>query len=252
MIVVLSVDPALQSRWQRLLKQAAVQEAKALGESIILVHPGQKPNWEKLSQKLGRYASRLVVGEGIALPKERPWRRMDNSRLKEKILSNTLCSFSDSMDQVGLYDPEGRHTVLAWELAQVFPRVRVWCRFRERYDALCGDLMEQLGAAVELTSTWDGLMGCPLIGAMDAPPLKLRWDGTLLLTEKAELPPLCGTLRQNLKLAIPTELLELCPADVDPQELYLAVLQQNRTIPPGLCYLVLEEPGAVREIEKFF
>ncbi len=251
MIVVLSADPALQSPWQRLLKQSVVREVNVLGESVMLVHPGQKPNWEKLSRKLGRYASRLIVGEGIVLPNERPWKRLDNSKMKEKILCSTLCSFSDSMDWVGLYDPEGRHTVLAWELAQVFPRVTVWCCFRERYDALCGDLMEQLGAAVELTSTWDGLMGCPLIGTMDVPPIKLRWDGTLLLTEKALLPPLCGTLRQNLQLPVPTEILELCPTDVDAREVYLAILQQSREVPPNLRYLVLEEPAAAQSMEKF-
>lgn len=248
MIVVLSEDSRIQSRWQRFWKQSGLQETSALGESIMLIHPGQKPNWEKLARRLGRYTGRVVCGSGVQLPKERPWKAFDSSKLKEKLLCNTLCSFRDSLNWVGLYDPEGKRTVTAWELAQVFPRVTVWCRFRERYDSLCGSLMEQLGAAVELTSVNDGLLGCPLIGAMDVPPVYLRWDGTMLLCGRAELPPMSGVLRQDLRIPVPRELLAVCPADVDPMELYLALLHEGRReLPPDLCYDLLGQQESASE-----
>lgn len=248
MIVVLTADPALQNWWTNLWNRPVFREITVLGESIMLVHPGKRPDWDKLSQKLGRYSSRLLVGEGIELPKERPWKRMDNSKMKEQILCNTLCSFSDSLSWVGLYDPEGKLCVTAWELAQCYPRVTVWCRFRERYQSLCGDLMEQLGAAVELTSDWEGLMGCPLIGAMEAPAFRLRWDGTLLLCGRTEIPPVSGQLRQDLQIPLPPEVQEAVPTDVNAMELYLAVLKErgrgrgNPEFPDDLCYNVLE-PG---------
>ena len=252
MILVLTADPSLQNPWQRFWKRPSFREVSAMGESIMLVNPGSKPQWDKLSQKVGRYAGRVVAAQDIDLPKERPWKRQDNSKMKERILGNTLCSFSDSLDWVGLYDPEGKRNVLAWELAQCYPRVTVWCRFRERYQALCGDLMEQLGASIELTQCWDGLMGCPLIGAMEMPDFRLRWDGTMLLTARADFPPISGTLRHDLQIPIPEELLSICPGDVDPMELFLAVLKEKRQeIPTDLCYQVLEVPALIGQIEKF-
>ncbi len=245
MIVVLSRDPALQNRWQRLWRQPSIREVDMLGESVMLVHPGTKPNWEKLARKLGRYAGRVLAGEGIQLPKERPWKPLDVSKVEERLLSATLISQAEQQDWVGVYDPEGKLTMLTWELAQHFPRVTVFCSFRERYHSLCEDLLEQLGAAIEVSSHWEALAVCPLIGSMSSPDFRLHWQGIFLLPGKGELPPIegrTGTLLQQLPLPIPPELLPLCPMDLSPQSLYLALLKEGRVkAPEGLTYLLPEE-----------
>ncbi len=252
MILVLSRDASLRTVWQHWLNCPVIREKEALGKSIMVVHPGREPKWPKLAQKLGRYASRVVCPAELELPKERPWKRLDSSKIREQILSNTFCRFSQQLEWVGLYDPEGRHTILAWELAQCFPRVTVWCRFRERYDSLCSDLMEQLGAVLELTSAWEGLMGCPLIGAMEPPEFRLRWDGDFILPGRWDIPPISGSLHQDLALPVPEELLRICPKDIDPRELYLAFLKEERkAVPQELCYLLPRSNQESASIEKF-
>ena len=252
MILVLSRDPTLRNPLQKWLDRSVIREREVQGESIMLLHPGMKTDWQKTAQKLGRYASRVICPQSIELPKERPWRRMDCTKVKEKLLTNTLCSYSDRLEWVGVYDPDGRHTMMVWELAQHFPRVTVWCSFRERYASVSEELMEQLGAAPELTCNWEGFMGCPLIAAMEAPEFRLRWDGEMLLSGSCDVPPLMGTLRQNLRLEVPQEWREICPCDLDPQELYLAFLQESRkAIPKDLHYQTDIAPEDAGEIEKF-
>lgn len=252
MILVLSADPTLQNFWTNFWNKPCIKECSAQGESILLLHPGRNPKWSKLAQKTGQYASRIIVGRGITLPKERPWKRQEFTKQKEKILLNTLRSKADETDWVGLCDPEGKLTMLAWELAQSFPRVMVWCEFKERYQSLCEALMKELGAAVELTNSREGLMGCPLIGAMEAPPFRCQWDGLLLLTGKTELPPLSGELRQELRISVPEDVKKAAPSDVDPMELYLAILKEKRQeIPPNLCFELQEDSADINTFEKF-
>lgn len=265
MIVVLTAEPGKRSFWARFRKQASFQECKVLGESVMLVYPGEEPNWDKLAQKLGRYASRVLVSPGnqrekagIRLPKQRPWHTLDNSKIKEQILCNTLCHLSEQYDWVGLYDPEGKLGLLVWELVQHFPRVTVWCRHRERYQALCHDLMEQFGAVIELTAAQNGLEGCPLLAAMEPPAFGIHWDGLLLLCGKTEIPHFRGRLQQELKVPLPEEAFFTLPPDVDRQELYLAIRQEQRRRQgtgtaaqrENLCFL-LESEGEEPRIEKF-
>lgn len=252
MILVITKDLKLQNRWSNFWNKATLRECSAMGESIMLLHPGKKPNWNKLAQKAGQYASRVLCGDTVELPKERPWKRQDHRKMKEKILLNTLCSYSEQEEWVGLCDPEGKLCMLAWELAQRFPRVTVWCQFRERYQSLCELLLEELGAVLELCSSREGLMGCPIIGAMEAPPFRCQWDGLLLLVGKTDLPPLSGELRQNLRIAIPDELQAVTPCDVDAMDLYLAIMQENRqTVPNDLCFEISKGYGVNSIIENF-
>ena len=248
MILVISKDPSLQNRWTNFWNKATFRERLTMGESIMLLHPGRKPNWTKLAQKAGQYASRVICSSAIELPKERPWKQQDNQKMKEKILLNTLCSFSDKEEWVGLCDPEGKLCMMAWELAQSFPRVTVWCEFRERYHSLSKLLLEELGAALELCSSREGLLGCPVIGAMEAPPFRCQWDGLFLLVGKAEFPPLSGELKQQLRIPIPEELQEVTPADVDAMELYLAILREN---PADLCFIVNQQDNEQTSFENF-
>ena len=252
MILVLSSDPDLQNYWTKFTGKYTMKECIAQGESILILHPGRKPNWSKLARKTGQYASRVVLGKGMLLPKERPWKQQDFSKQKEKILLNTLCSKSKDTDWVGLCDPEGKLTMLAWELAQCFPRVTVWCEFKERYQPLCDILMKELGAAIELTNSREGMMGCPLIGAMEAPPFRCQWDGLLLLVGRTELPTLSGELQQELSFPVPTDVREAAPADVDPMELYLAILKEKRQVlPADFCYILHEKKTGAESFEKF-
>ena len=117
---------------------------------------------------------------------------------------------------------------------------------------MCEALMKELGAAVELTNSREGLMGCPLIGAMEAPPFRCQWDGLLLLTGKTELPPLSGELRQELRISVPEDVKKAAPFDVDPMELYLAILKEKRQeIPPNLCFELQEDGADINTFEKF-
>ncbi len=252
MILVLSADPSLQNWWTNFRNKASIQERSAQGESILLLHPGRKPKWKKLAQKTGQYASRVVVGQNIELPCERPWKRQDHSKMKEKILLNTLRAQSENTDWVGLCDPEGKLCMLAWELAQCFPRITIWCEFKERYQPVRTALMKELGAALELTSSREGMMGCPLIAAVEAPPFRCQWDGLMLLVGRTELPPLSGELRQELRIPVPDDVRKAAPADVDPMELYLAILREKRQdIPMDLCFELQEGEANLSSFEKF-
>lgn len=243
MIVLLSQDPGLQTPWQRFWRRAAVREVEALGEGILLVHPGQKPKWAKLERRLGHYAGRLVPSR-VPLPEERPWHHLDLGRAREKVLGNTLCAQEEQFRWVGLYDPQGRHCVLAWELAQHFPRVSVYCRQRERYQPLQENLLDQLGALLELSASWEALLDCPLVGALEAPEPQLRWRGLLLYPGSGASPREEGQLGQDLQLLIPPELRAICPSDVDPRDLFLAILQSRRSPQLGdLCYLLPRDPA---------
>ncbi len=242
MIVVLSRDPSLQSLWQRFWKKSVIKEVNILGESVMLLHIGQKTDWTKFAQRLGRYAGRVVAGESIPLPEERPWKRLDVRKVEEKLLCDTLCRMEEGQDWVGVYDPEGELKTMVWELAQHFPRLSVWCREREKYDILCEDLLEQYGAAIERSSHWEGLKDCPIIGSMTTPDFRLCWQGLFLLPGKAEIPLIdgrSGSLCQQLQLPIPKEVEENCPCDLSPQSLYLALLKEGKVPwPEGLSYLI--------------
>lgn len=251
MILILSRDKTLQNPWQRLMKRSVIREREALGESFMLVHPGQNPNWVRLAQRLGRYASRVVCSEEMDLPQSRPWRRMDCSSIEEQIMGNTLCSFSEQLDWVGLYDPQGIHQQLAWRLLQHFPRVTLWCRERQAYQDISETMMEELGAAPELTCDWNGFADCPLIGALEIPEFRLRWKGKLLLSGRSDIPHLQGILCDDLPLTVPQELLSICPNDLDPRKLYLAFLKENsREVSQTLRYLIPEKEAS-SNIEKF-
>lgn len=243
MIVLLSQDPGLRNAWQRFWRRGAVREVEALGEGVLLVHPGQKPQWRKLERRLGRYAGRLVPS-GVALPGERPWRNLDLGPAREKVLGNTLCAQEEQQRWVGLYDPQGRHCVLAWELAQHFPRVSVYCRQRERYQPLQESLLDQLGALLELSASWEALLDCPLVGALEPPEPQLRWRGLLLYPGSGARPREEGRLGQDLQLLIPAEVRAICPGDVDPRDLYLAILQSRRSpLLEELRYILPRDPA---------
>ena len=124
--------------------------------------------------------------------------------------------------------------------------------FKERYQPLCDILMKELGAAIELTNSREGMMGCPLIGAMEAPPFRCQWDGLLLLVGRIELPTLSGELQKELSFPVPTDVKEAAPADVDPMEFYLAILKEKRQVlPADFCYILREKKTGAESFEKF-
>ena len=65
MILVLSRDPTLRNPLQKWLDRSVIREREVQGESIMLLHPGIKTDWQKTAQKLGRYASRVVCPQSI-------------------------------------------------------------------------------------------------------------------------------------------------------------------------------------------
>ncbi len=245
MVVVLSRDPSLQNYWQRIWKQVSIKEEKILGESVMFVHPGEKPDWNRLAKKLGNYTERVVVGQGIELPPTSFWKSMDVSAVQEKILGTTICDLGRQEDHIGIYDPEGSLAELVLELAQYFSRITVFCPCEEAYEKLGKNIFEQEGTSIELSSAWDGLMDCSIIGSMVSPNFRLRWKGIFLLPGETEIPPISGWtgyLFKELRLQVPNEVKKLCPSDVTPKNLYLALLKEGRVkAPAGLRYLLPED-----------
>ncbi len=245
MVVVLSKDPSIQNYWQRLWRRISVKEEKILGESVMFVHPGEEPDWDKLAKKLGNYTERIVVGKGIELPDTEQWKPMDVCAVEEKILGDTICDLAGRDENIGIYDPEGRLQALVEELAEAFSKITVFCPLEEAYENLCKNIFEQQGTSIELTSAWDGLMDCSIIGGLTPPNFRLRWRGIFLLPGETEIPPISGwtgSLFKELRLPVPNELKKLCPLDVPPKSLYLALLKEGRVkAPEGLRYLLPED-----------
>ncbi len=229
MVVALTAERDGLNRWQRWWNHTVVLDKPVQDAVVNIVYIGKKTNWDRLQQKIGRDSTHVVAGKEVSLPQTRLWKRFDSSRQKEEILTRTLISLRSSTDQIGLWDPLGRMQRTAWCLAQVYPRVTVWCQCREKYRAVAQQLMEEQGASLQITQGQELWQECLIMGAMEQPPDQISWKGLLLLAGPRRSMHQQGMLLHSLQVDVPPEISAICPKDIEEQELYLSLCQEQRT-----------------------
>lgn len=132
----------------------------------ITDHTVGRPHWELLTQAVGRAATRLVVTGEEEPPRGSGLRLYDPSIFAGRMTAmagvQLLRSLPDKGRQtsVALVDEDGLFTWCAGELARRCLLLRVYTRRPDRYNTLCRELMEEIGANLVLADDPQGLSGC--------------------------------------------------------------------------------------------
>ena len=178
--------------------------------------------WSILQQACGRYANRVLLQDGIVLPKESGLTIARLPAFEKQVLVATACSAiaetrSPMCRQIlGLVDAAGDFADQLEELLKYYTCVKVLTHAIERYLQQSRQMMEHFGAPVIVSSEPGVLRDCVVILApspadmagLPRAPAPVIAGGSELLRA-----PHDGV--SNLRIVPPTPVLEACPQGVD-------------------------------------
>lgn len=132
----------------------------------ITDHTADHPHWDLLARAVGRAATRLVVAGEEEPPRGSGLRLYDPSTFAGRLTAVAGTQLLRGMGEasrrtaVAMVDEDGLFTWCAGELARHCALLRVYTRRPDRYQALCRELMEGIGASLMLTDGPEGLRDC--------------------------------------------------------------------------------------------
>lgn len=173
MFVVLTIrreEKGLLARMGELLGRGPleVRRRSFLGNGYyhIIDHTAERPHWELLARAVGRAATRLVVAGEEEPPRGSGLRLYDPSTFAGRLTAMAGVQLLRGLGEEGrraiiaMVDEEGLFTWCAGELARQCALLRVYTRRPDRYQNLCRELMEGMGASLLLTEGPEGLGDC--------------------------------------------------------------------------------------------
>lgn len=149
--------------------------------------------WDKILQKVGRCASRILAREDLILPERVPFRRFTPEYLPLCTAENTLCEIlklSEIRPQkisLGIHDPNG---ALRGRLSALVPYcsdLRIVTNKTNDFEEECRRILENSGAGITRTDDLSALRSCNLILCRDASLIPAT-DGFLFSAMPSPLP----------------------------------------------------------------
>lgn len=122
-------------------------------------------DWEEICDKCGRYAARMIMPEGIAIPGGCPAERFVPSLMPALLNFNTAAELlgtaalpPDSFS-LTLADREGRLSSALPRLLPLSSKIRVITERPEKFTAVCAEIYESCGASVMLRPIYEKASG---------------------------------------------------------------------------------------------
>jgi hypothetical protein len=193
---------------------------------------GGKIDWEAVERICGSYAGKLLLPEGLELPKDGRLGRLPLRRFHEQVLVRTACDLVDRTRMpmyrrvLGLVDPQGKHAALLTELLKHFTSVKVLTGEAAIYREASYQAMEELGAPVLLAEDFGSFRDCVLVAAPSA--VYTGMEATL------PCPVLCGDAFvaagrferiDSLQAAVREPVRACCPQAIRPHDFAAALYE---------------------------
>lgn len=209
--------------------KAHLDEAEALGAPFGLIRAAARqgvPDWGRIEALADRFADRMLLPDGVIPPEDSLIAGLRCPRHEKRVLLETACALIQRTRMpmyrrvLGLIDEEGDHADLLYPLLRQYTSVQVVTRNTAGYTAAAEEMMERLGAPVQVGTSLSLLSDCVLILA----------PGAAFGEEAQRLPcpVLCGDVFDPpwpcrritaLEAATFPELDQCCPQGISPHRL---------------------------------
>lgn len=233
--------------------KARIEAREAFGAVYGVIETGlpiRTADWRRVASLAGRYADRMLIPSGIDPPPVVT--RALFPKYERRVLLQTAVEIIKRTRMpmyrriVGLADESGRYADFLYPLLQHYTSVKVVTKQTALYEAQAELMMRELGAPVMICDDYPSFNDCVLIVAPDGVKMGgLHADkpsagespaGTgikcpiLSLKSSPENQP--GDFITDLWVVVPTEILSLCPHDIEPR-LFSAALYEYCGVEPA-------------------
>lgn len=130
-------------------------------------------DWQNVSEKCGRYASRIIAPRTVNLPDSNGINRFISRSMQPLLIFNTACNELSKAklptDKISITVTD-RNSVMASRICRLLPfasQIRVVTSKPEKYASTCFRAMEENGAAVMLRSAYEPVEGCDIVICCD-------------------------------------------------------------------------------------
>ncbi len=169
MFVVLRIHNVVENKINR-------RQRKAIGNACVCSHSTEKGlpfftldvletkkgiDWQSVSEKCGRYASRIVAPRTISLPDSKGLNRFAPRSMIPMLIFNTACRELSHADlpagEISITVTD-RNSVMYSQIHRLLPfasQIRVITSKPEKYASACIKAMEENGAAIMLRSAYE-------------------------------------------------------------------------------------------------
>lgn len=178
MFACLTIEPpepagAVGSFLRALKKPQIASEAldwDGTGYLLIRARPSRRgPDWDRICEAAGRWADRLLLPESLQQAENCPIRPVRFEAFDREVLLQTACELANRTRMpmyrrvLGLVDEEGRYGEMLFPLLHHYTAVKVLTGAQSYYEALGEEMMERLGAPVQLCREPAGFSDCVLL-----------------------------------------------------------------------------------------
>lgn len=181
MFVVLRIHNAVENKINR-------RQRKAIANSCVCSHSTEKGlpfftldvletkkgiDWQSVSEKCGRYASRIVAPRTVSLPDGKGLNRFAPRSMIPILTFNTACrelSLADLPAEKISVTVTDRNSVMYSQIHRLLPfasQIRVITSKPEKYASACIKAMEENGAAIMLRSSYETLENTDIVICCD-------------------------------------------------------------------------------------
>ena len=242
----------LRGMLERMRTQSPVlEERRVMNAPFVLLHimeGARGSSWEEIEEITGRYASRMLLPDGVDAPPDSRVRNLACSEYDRQIFVRTACEIIQRTRMqlykrvLGLLDADGQYMDWLPELLKYYTAVHVVTREEERYLKKSEHIMQEMGAPVLVGDSLAHFRECVLVlapaGVQQAGPAPAC---PVLTGEKIALPPqwlAAGRLRPQQA----RHLLELCPKGIEPHRFAAALYEHGglKSLPVVAQHLLVD------------
>lgn len=130
-------------------------------------------DWQAISEKCGRYASRIIAPRSVALPDGVGLNRFAHRSVLPMLIFNTACRELSSAklpaDKISITVTD-RNSVMYSQIQRLLPlasQIRVITSKPEKYASACVKAMEENGATIMLRSAYEAVEGIEIVVCCD-------------------------------------------------------------------------------------
>ena len=178
-----------------------------------------KVNFIRLDRIIGAQRNRLLCDKSIELPKDMGYKRFDDSAYKERLCTNLaltlLKSAENSHISVGIIDMDAQFTTLPQDVLSYTDNVVVVTACDDIYKEVSQQLIEETGAIIRLSKSFESLNKCELVIAPSGVQRYVASADTVLLTTRKSSDYVNVEAVSDYTVKLPKMLLELCPKGID-------------------------------------
>lgn len=229
MFVVLRIHNAVENKINR-------RQRKIINNSQVCPHSTEKGlpfftldvletkkgiDWQSVSEKCGRYASRIVAPRTICLPDGKELNRFAPRSMIPMLIFNTACgelSKADLLANKISITVTDRNSVMYSQIHRLLPfasQIRVITSKPEKYASACINAMEENGAAIMLRSAYEAVENADIVICCDGVVSPAMQNSVIFAYGKKSCGKLCFSASGLELLPVHRETVpeNICPID---------------------------------------